>query len=567
MADPIILAESGALIGAQPYDVIPETVHAEMEYSAPVVMHKLSGGLTDFDNTVISAQFRTNDDRDDSSLAFITIARSGPDDGAEYCHYYNGYGIALRPVNDATKVNLFIVDNSLADKNVVLENVVHTGWGDYAYLAATHVDLTYDTTYNIKIEFLSSGGLNCYLWEDGSSIPLVPAITYGAYQRQSDGSYWGVSHSHTGGYTWSWPFLQMVSKNANYAMHYYRMSTDGMVDSVIAKAYAFGSGNKAGILGYGIELMAYNQITETWDSLDTHDYSTADLLSSGELPLLTYGTASHPVFVELLLTSMYPSDYALAIDSKLYVDYVWIEDWDTAAAHVGGRGDIYVRESSQPQSSYMDIMNCDLYELLDHSNSKITTSDFLLPAVWFINVELLDALGNPTGTFIDPINYSFSSMNESTRFSTDEITIIRLAAPGWNIRIHYWTYSNITAAQDYCDQAIHRNLTDELLVKAAQPYELYISCSLSGTAIHMELRTLLAQYINTGLKSTLTTTELTAFLQDQDFVTDVDGLTFYAIKHEFDCSSTNIYTINGSMTITDVQQFVLIPDGLHVNFV
>lgn len=573
MAD-YIFTTSGLIESEEPDDIIPETTEADFEASAPCIMRKLGSGLTNFDYTTISGTLTTTDSRDAASLMFILGYIDGPDDGAEYAHYYNGYGIAIRPLTDDSPdgaPNVFIVDNALAVRDVVLENVLHTGWGDYAYLAATNANIESGEDYNFRLDFGPEGQIQFWIWPtDAGSIPLNPTIEYGSYDHQAEGSYWGLSCSNTGGYQWIVRNIDFSSRLDNYAINYSKLSTRYLFGNTGAlKALAMGTGANVGASTPGVEMWLYNWVTASWDLIDTHTATVGGpsaLLSSGAFDLTSYMDSSLPNhYLHVLIVTSYPASFEDSVDSVLNVDYVWLENWDAVAAHVGGRGDVYIRESSQPTYAYIDIYNASQLEYLVPTNTKIQNT-FLLPMLWPDSVELLDINGNPTGTYLAyNVDWSMSVESLLYRFSAEEILALILAADGYNLRIHYYTYPNITAAQDYCDEALHKNVTEDYLIRACQPMELFIEMTVVGTATLLEIRAAMASWINGTIPTSLSYSDIAAFVQSLDGVTDATVTSLIVRTHEYD-GSYNDETIasNGTATITDYQQFILLGDVDHI---
>jgi hypothetical protein len=301
------LSKSGPVLNASPENVIPEPGD-DFAYSAPVVVRRLEFG-DDFINKCISGTFYTTSTGD--SLLFISGYRLGPENGYDYASFYSGYGIAVKVggESETDPHNVFITYNSIGVNHVVVEKVLHTGWGDYAYLASTATPIAPYTTYSYEITFLPGGALECYIWSDTK--PLVPTISYGSFAHDSIGSYYGVSASATQGDTWILGEIFLSNITNNYALQLSRLDASSLGSSFYVSANAFGVGYNGGsIENAGIIMYCYNHAFKQWDEVDRHYFSAGggDIrLNSDELQLATYGSSNLPRTVDVLLVTLYPS--------------------------------------------------------------------------------------------------------------------------------------------------------------------------------------------------------------------------------------------------------------------
>ena len=571
-----ILTQSGAL-GTADGDVIPEVSDDQFVWTAPGIIRKLER-LPSFEETAISVvNFSTTDTRVSPSAFFVTAYRSGPDDGAEIASYFDGWGIAIIPISEADyaagRQNVFIMDSDPIAKNVVLGEKLHTGWGDYSYLAsvsfpfyATTIDNTYN--YNLELRIGDDNKLDLYLWNDDNSKPAIPTLSYAAHTPSTVGSYWGVSSSRTDSYEWRVSSIYLYATDAQYGLNEYRLNTDNFSESCVVKAYAMGSGydSVTDAEAYGANLYIKNQVTDAWELKDSNTSvagGVSALLDSGSLDLSTYGLSGIPQRVHAVISSQYPSYYDGGIDSIINIDYVYAESWDSHSAKIGGKADVYVEEAANPTPTYLDLINASLTEFLIPTNTKIQ-AEFYQPMLWITGIELLDFAGEPTGSYLTAnVDYSISCDNENYRFSVEEEMKVIFAAAGWDVRIHYLTFTNIDAAQDYCDESLHRNLTHDILIKAKQPIELTMAVDVTTTMVAVDVRTLLVDWITQNEALSITTTEIETYLESNDNISDASVVSIEGKVHENDGSDTELIITNNTITRSSTQQFVLVGDGAH----
>ena len=568
------LSSSGVLVGLNP-DILPELTEAEFETTAPCAIRRSTdheGDGADFQYKVMSGSFMTSDTRNDPGTLFITAYRKGPLDGQTKDVFYGGYGIAIMPLNAQASVdgryNIYVVDNSLATRRVVLENVVHTGWGDLAYLAATSVTLDPDTEYSFELRFGAGGTLEFYMAAKGS--PLGAAvITYGAYQHQSQGTYYGVSASYTGGYTWSLDNIALSFTTDKHAANLFLLDgsifTDGF--NVVASAYAMGY-DVADPLGYGIRMYAldYSGNIPTWVLVDSHSNGPGDviLMNSGELALATYVSPSDS-YIRVLLVSENPSSFDDSVDSYLYVDTIYAENWNTAYTNVGGKGDIYLHESSQPSEYLIDMYNVDDFEWLRASNTKII-GDFHLPMPWVTKVEQINASGVVIATLVLGADYDIEIYDEYRRFSTDEQNKMVFATPGINVRITYLTFDDAESVQEYIDDARRRNTCDDYLAFVCEPWELFITLEGRGSYTRADIRTALVAYIMGEVEDTFEDHDVETELESLENVTSmqVDSMTVWKHRQDgtIDTETADTFTLEE----VGFQQFMMFNDATHILF-
>ncbi len=568
------LSSSEIVIGLNP-DILPELTEADFESTAPCVIRRSTdhaGDGTDFQNKVISGTFMTSDTRNDPGTLFITGYRKGPLDGGEVDHFYNGYGVALMPLNDQSAIdgryNIYVVDNSLSASMVVLENVVHTGWGDMSYLAAVSVTLDPDTEYSFELRFGAGGALDFFLALKGAAFGAA-VITYGAYQHQAVGTYYGVSASYTDGYTWSIDNIGLSFTTDKYAANLFLLDGSIFTDSFNVKASAYGMGyDVADPLGYGIKMYVLNYSAKpyTWDKVDEHIVGPGSkiMMNSGELALITY-TSPSDGYIRVLLVADNPSSFDNSVEGYLYIDTIYAENWNTGYVNVGGKGDIYLHESAQPNEYQIDMYGVSDFEWLLASNTKIQ-GDFHLPMVWITKVEQLDALGNVIGTLVLGADYTIEIYDEYRRFSTDEQNKILFAAPGINVRITYLTFDNAELVQDYIDGEHRRNTCDDYRAFVSEPWELFIVLDGRGSYNRTDIRNGLVVHVMGEVEDEIEDHDIETVLQALDNVTNMQVKTMTVYKHRkdgtIDIETADILTLEES----GFQQFMMFNDATHIGF-
>ena len=578
-----ILGESGVITGYED-DVIPDPSLEAEEYRAPICIRKLSGkldpgtGEPTFEGTGISGTYRSDDDRTDPFLAFITARRNADNTGQLISHYYDGNGIAImtttaQGVADG-KPNIFVVDSSLARKDVVLENVLHTGWGDYAYMAAITKEILPNTNYNFKLQFKSNGALEFTIWEAGTAEP-VPDITYGATSLLSAGEYWGVSLSDCQGHQAVWTALNLHNTDDSYAGHYYKLKASSFPDTFNVSVHGWGDVlNNAGV--YGLRLFAMNFTTDPneWDLLDQHTFGPGDIencymLAEG-LSKAVYADQDDYVHIMVLNSDM--SDYSLGYDSRINIDEVKLEAWSDDQVHVGGSGDVYIHETTGLEENYVDIENVDTQEWFNASNSKIVGT-LILPLVLIKGIELLDAVMQPTGIFLVPlIDWTFQVSEPDLRYSTRENNYFIFAATGNNVRIHYYTYPTVLQAQSTTEELSKQNAVYDLLVKCMTPYEAFIEAERVSDNMPYEDRDFLVSWINSTHHEELSLSGVAEALQSFSGVRDITVTLIRVLVHHQDGSveeliadpATDVTSI--ALEYPEIESFLIIDDTDHVVF-
>jgi len=110
------LSSSGIITGLNP-DILPELTETDFDYTGPSAIRRSTdheGDGTDFQNKGISGSFMTDDTRNDPGTLFITAYRKGPEDDGDIERFYNGYGVAVMPLNAQSAVdnryNIYVVD-------------------------------------------------------------------------------------------------------------------------------------------------------------------------------------------------------------------------------------------------------------------------------------------------------------------------------------------------------------------------------------------------------------------------------------------------------------------------
>jgi len=578
-----ILGESGVVTGYED-DVIPDPSLEPEEYRAPVCIRKLSGkldadtGEPTFENTGISGTFRSNDDRTDPLIAFITANRNADESGQLISHFYDGYGVAImtttaQGVADG-KPNIFIVDSSLARKDVVLENVLHTGWGDYAYMAAITKEILPNINYHFKLIFRSNGALEFTIWEAGTAEP-VPDITYGATSLLSAGEYWGVSLSDCQGHQVVWTALHLHNVDDSYAGHYYKIKATAFPDTFNVSLHGWGDLlNSAGVYGIRLFVMNFTSTPNGWDLLGHHTYGPGDIencymLVEG-LSRAVYADADD--YVHIMVLSDHQSDYDLASDSRINIDEVKLEAWSDDQVHVGGSGDVYIHETTGLEENYIDIENVDIQEWFNASNAKITGT-LILPLVLIRGIELLDAVMQPTGVFLVPlVDWTFQVSEPDLRYSTRENNYFIFAAPGSNVRIHYYTYPTVLQAQEITEELSRQNAVYDLLIKCMTPYEVFIEADRVSDNMPYEDRDYLVSWINSPHHEELSLSGVAEALQEFEGVRDITVTRIRVLVHNQDGSvdeiiadpATDVTSI--SLTYPEIEAFVIIDDTDHVIF-
>lgn len=574
MAASTYLSSSGIITGLNP-DILPELTESDFDSTAPSAIRRSTdheGDGTDFQHKAISGTLMSDDTRNDPGTLFITAYRKGPKDGADTERFYNGYGVAIMPLNTQSAVdnryNIYVVDNSLAIPQVVLENVVHTGWGDMPYLATVSVTMDPAMEYSFELRFGAGGTLEFYMAEKGSALGAA-VITYGAYQHQAQGTYWGVSASYTDGYTWSIDNIALSYTIDKYATNLFLLDTSIFTDDFNVKAYAYAMGyDVANPLGYGIKMYALNYISKpyVWDKVDEHTDGPGSeiLLESGKLALSTYASPFDG-YVRILLVADNPSSFDNSVEGYIYIDTIYAENWNTGYVNVGGKGDIYLHESAQPSEYQIDMYSVSDFEWLRSSNTKIV-GDFHLPMPWITKVEQIDALGDVITTLVLNIDYTIEIYDEYRRFSADEQNKILFATPGINVRITYLTFDNTELVQDYIDYEYRRNTCDDYLAFVSEPWELFIILDGRGSYNRADIRSALVTYVMGEIEDEIDDHGIETVLQALENVTNMQVDSMRVEKHRKDGDIEHETADTLTLEEYGFQQFVMFNNDAHISF-
>lgn len=568
---------------------------------SPIAIRKLRGkydsdGNLSFEGTAISGTWRSTDDGVDSFLSFVTANRDAESGetgnlpavigtGASalptnpISHYYEGYGIAFRTNTEdqhtAGQPNVFIVDNALARRDVVLENVIHTGWGDYAYLAATCVRIEpYSeenmVSYNFELHILNDGMLNFYLWKSGTAMPGSPTLSYGSsHQLLAEGLYWGVSLSPTAEECQAiWTSLNLSNMDAGHAAHYYMMNTLDMPSEFKVTVRGWGDRlNDPGV--YGIELWVYNYSNAEWEKKDEHFYGPGSIYECIlETDTLTKSVYSGPdSYCRLFVQSSYMSDYPSGIDARIYIDQPILEAWSDNQVHVGGCGDVYIQDTGGLTEDYFDIMGNDTKEWLLPTNGSIV-GDLVRPIMWIKDIELLDAVGNPTGIFLVPItDWTFNVHISNLRFSTREKNFLLFAAAGNNIRVSYYTVPNILTAQEYAEESDRNNVAYDLLVKACVPYENFIAVEITGNTDSSAIRNGYMFWLHNTHHESISESTIEEALQEIEGVSNANVTLVRCIKHKKSGETDDVTASTHSLDSVEMEQFITVADAAHIGVI
>ncbi|MFA5375997.1 MAG: hypothetical protein WC455_09660 [Dehalococcoidia bacterium] len=576
-----ILSESGVVTGYED-DVILDPSTVPEEHRSSICIRRLAGkldpgtGEPTFDNTGISGTFRSNDDRTDPFIAFITANRNAVEDGSMISHYYDGSGIAImtttaKGVADG-KPNIFVVDSSLARKDVVLENVLHTGWGDYAYLAAITKEILPNTNYNFTLIFRDSGALEFKIWEAGTGEPATADISYGAHSLLSAGEYWGVSLSESGSYQATWTALHLHNIDPSYSGNYYKMKTAGFPS--LFNVVVNGWGDRLNDPGaYGIRLYVKNCITGAWVLQDSHTFGPGEIencsLRADDLPITVYSDLDSTAHIMVMSTLM--SDYASGYDARIIIDEAKLESWSDSRVHVGGYGDAYIHEKTGLEEVYVDLENIDIQEWFNSSNSKIT-GDLVLPVALIKGIEVLDGSMEPTGVFLDSLtDWTFHVSESALRNSTRENNYFLFTPVGINVRIHYFTFPTILQAQSVTEELARENVVYDLLIKSMTVYETFLDITRVSDNMPYEDRDFLVNWINSEHHAELSHNSIEIALQGNEGVRNATVNQIRVLRHNQDGSVDEIIADESSgwaiaLDYEEIEQFLTIDDTVHILF-
>lgn len=574
MSDDFTLSESGVVDGMED-DAFPEEDIVPEEVRSPICIRVLegkldsSGNLT-FEQTCISGTNRSSDDRTNPFITFVTAWRQGAEDGSKISRYHDGYGIAFTTNTEAAynagQPNIFVVDNSLVRKDVVLEDVIHTGWGSYAYLAATAKRIKPNTDYHFELQLLAGGALEFKIWESGTIKPSSPDITYGAHSVASDGLYWGVSLSQSDVYQSIFSALNLNNIDASYAGMLHKLSTKDFPDTFNAIMRGWGDMlNDPG--NYGLKMYVYNFENEEWDLKDSHNFGPGQIeqciLQAENLTKSVYADADG--FCNVMILSEDPCSFEDGEDARLHVDEVKLIAWSPDYVHVGGFGDVHIHDSNGLEKVQVDIYDIDNKEWFVSSNADITGS-LVLPLVLIESIEVLDGAGNPTGVFLDSLtDYTFNVGYPSLRYSTRERDYFLFSTTGINVRITYYTIANVTAAQTAVEEISMENVVYDLLIKAKLPYELFVAADIDTDGTILAARTSLVSWLNETNHASVSANDIETALQSFDDVNNASVTLLKAYKHNRDGEVDEIIEDPITLDNVELEQILIINDALHVN--
>lgn len=574
MPDDYTLSESGVVEGMED-DAFPEEETTPEEVRSPICVRVLEGKLDSsgdltFEQTAVSGTFRSSDTRTDPFIIFITAWRQGAEDGSKISHYYDGYGIAIATNTEAAynddQLNIFVVDNSLARKDVILENVIHTGWGDYAYLAATTKRIKPATDYHFELQLKSNGAMQFKVWESGISKPASPDITYGAHTVASDGLYWGVSLSKSDEYQAVFTSLNLNNIDDSYAGMLCKLTTEDFPGNFNAVVRGWGDVlNDPG--NYGIKMYVYNFTSEAWDLKDSHTFGPGQieqcLLQADDLSKTTYTDADGYCYIMVL--SEDTCSFEDGEDARLHIDEIKLEAWSNDYVHVGGDGDVHIHDSSDLEKIQVDIYGINDKEWFVSSNTDIIGT-LVLPVMIIESIEVLDALGVPTGVFLDSLtDYTFNVGYPSLRFSNRERNYFLFSTTGINVRVTYYTVSNVTSAQTATDELSRENVVYDLLIKAMLPYEVFIEADIDTDGTILDARASLTDWLNETHHTSISSNDIEVALQSFDDVNNASVTSLKAYKHNRDGEVDEITTDPLVLDTEGRDQFLTLNDATHID--
>ena len=557
---------------------LPPSLASNDAFSSPIIIRQLTGKIDEsgdptFLGTVMTGSFICDDTRDDSHMVFITAWRDG--DANDIGYHYSGYGIALRMLTSEGqadgKLSIFVVDNSLADRSVVLENRLHTGWGDYAYLQATSYNFTAGTQYNFQLKFLSNGGLDFYVCDPSTgSLPGTPTISYGAYTPQSSGSYYGISCSNTGGYQTRVLSFSLSNLDDSYAMFYASLKADLLPSEFSAVAYAWAG--LSDLSANGITMYVYDHILGDWDPVnyDEHYYGAGSSPSIRlEIEGLTKGQhADANSFVDLLLISKDHSDFATSVDVNLYVDSIYLEAYSTDVVHQGGATDAWIHDDDGFDYQTLDITSIGSQEWMTSDNASITAGSLVLPIMLIKEIVTIDGAGNELVTLTPLVDWEFIVYKEDLRFSAREENYIefRTGLIGSNVRVKYYTFEDIATADIMLQSLLNKPTAYDVMARSMIPYDLFITIDIVGSLSNAEIINHIYEYIMNTHHISISMSDINIYLQGIEGIDDANVTALSAQKHELDGSVTPIASSGGSISLTntEIEQFVTVNDTAHV---
>jgi len=251
--------------------------------------------------------------------------------------------------------------------------------------------------------------------------------------------------------------------------------------------------------------------------------------------------------------------------------------------HVGGHADLYVHTASTfndtiviaelfqsaVSAEFFDVPVRDTQVLNPLGNPWYEDGKvFQLPVITLVKVEQID-LTDPSlvlKELVQGVDFIYIDEDPKTRLTASETGTLRFigaALSGARIRVTYTTNSDVRAIQDFVSQSEQRDVTKNMLVKAAKALLVDVELSYTGEADAADVQDVVRSYINSRPQGgEITVNQIVALLNVFD-VTDINmPVTLRAKRFNNDGSVTDLESTD-RITITSLERFVA-QDSLSV---
>lgn len=491
---------------------------------------------------------------DDENPAAVTMARAeNPDQsstvgrGEARFRWYEGYGFAVQS-GSGTEPNVFIIDNAAAHRQltVVGEEVVGSKL-NFDALSQTKMPIDTETLYRYEMTVgVPAQGdqamtLSVRLWEDGSTRPSSPTVSYGAYTPENrrekllipseeditteednplTATHVGLGVSSTEG-TEYWKFGEFTVENIqqSYAQAIAEVDvSDVEEDSVEFELSARGKGYDGSAEDYGHEVYVWNETNQQWESsaVETADYGSFGYWTS-TFTLQFADRVTPDDTVRLLITSSDPHEGSASspVSAQLDIDYIQGFSYQ-GVQHTGGKSDVFFVQTGGEDERPSVTRTTTISSAGPVNN--LVPSDFGGPVAEIINVY------NGTDTsgvqLSEGSEYRYFWKQDGRRGSMNETVHLGLdsSITGNDVTVEARVHNQVSSVHDFINTSSRRKLDADLLARHKKVVWVDLDMSVTGSIStapdqvvrewirnrkekHLDVASIAAELIDRGMRS------------------------------------------------------------------
>lgn len=244
--------------------------------------------------------------------------------------------------------------------------------------------------------------------------------------------------------------------------------------------------------------------------------------------------------------------------------------------HIGGYADLYVHTVNTfsdeiviaelfPSAASLDFFDVPISATpITNPMSNPWYEDgkvFQLPVISFVRVEQIDLTDSTLvlQTLEQGKDFIYVSSDPSTRLTADEVGTIRFigaAFSGARMRVTYTTNPDIRAIQDFVGASIQRDVTKNILTKAAKAVVTDVEFTYNGTADAATVQDIVQGYVNSRpLGGEITVNQIVSILSVYE-VTDITMPMTLRIKRFNDDGSVTTEESTDRIQVQRLERFV-----------